>query len=342
MNLRVHKIASVAHRLGLGRDLALIAEARPARVGDVVAVRAQAEKRIYGDLELADGRMAKIFRGDCIVGALGSRRALKGFVGGPPERVAPGDRLAILNLGGLIGVPQISQHPDLGAPCPVEFLGFVAGADGQVATVASAALPMPQATDPLPPLVAVSGTCMSTGKTRAACEIIHELASAGFAIHGGKATGVACLRDTLVMGDHGALRTASFLDFGLVSTVAVEGIARYARALLNHLAAGGPDLVVLELGDGILGDYGVLEVLRDLRDAVRVHVLCAPDPVAAWGGREILTREGLGVDIVSGPCTDSVVGTAFVTSKLGLPALNACAEPHALGEAVQKMLEATT
>jgi hypothetical protein len=338
MKLHAHKIASVVHRLGLSREVEIITARRVVKDGDVIAVRAQAEKRVYGELEIANGRMAKIFRGDVIVGALGARRALKGFVGGRPEELGPGYNLAILNLGGVMGIPQGAQHPDLGAPCPVECLGFVADADGEVATVQRAALPPPPA-GPIPPIVAISGTCMSAGKTRAACEIIHELAAEGNRINGGKVTGVACLRDTLVMGDHGAEETCSFLDFGLVSTVAVPDIARYGRMIIHHLAAGRPDVVVLELGDGILGEYGVLDVLRDLKDCLRVHVVCAPDPVAAWGAREYLGREGIRIDIVSGPCTDSVVGTHFVTTELGLPAYNACVEPHALGEAVKRLLE---
>jgi hypothetical protein len=324
--------------LKLGRTVEIAPMHRPAADGDVVAVRAEAEKRVYGEVELAEGRMAKIFRGDIIVGALGARRALKGFVGCRPTELRPGDTLAILNLGGVIGVAESSSHPDLGAPCPVEFLGFVADRDGAVATVASAAIKAPDDV-PLPPIVAVSGTCMAAGKTRAACEIIHELSAGGRRIHGAKLTGVACLRDLLVMQDHGACRTSSFLDFGLVSTVGTSHIERYGRMVLRHLGSDDPDLVILELGDGILGDYGVLEVLKDLRDLMAVHIVCATDPVGAWGAQTYLAEEGIRIDVVSGPCTDSVVGVRFVQNVLGLPAVNACASPGRLGEVVNDMLE---
>ena len=337
MKQQVHKIASVVHRLELGREVTLLCARRAACVGDVVAVRAKAEKRVYGELELAQGRMAKIFRGDVIVGALGARRALKGFVGHCPPEAGPGDELAILNLGGVIGIPDVRQHQDLGAPCPVEFLGFVADGE-QPARVP--ALPMTElAAAALPPLVVVSGTCMASGKTRAACEIIHELSAAGMRIHAGKLTGVACLRDTLVMRDHGAIETISFLDFGLVSTVDVPQIARYGRAALAHLAAGAPDLIVLELGDGIMGDYGVCALLTDLRDAITVHVFCATDPPGAWGGREFLRGERIPIDVVSGPVTDNTVGAGFVRSRLDIPAVNACTSPAALVDEVRARME---
>ena len=339
MKLQVHKIASVVHRLGLGRTIEVMTERRVANDGDVVVVRAEAEKRVYGELELAEGRMAKIFRGDTIVGALGARRALKGFVGSRPHELGPGDRLAILNLGGVVGVPQISQHPDLGAPCPVECLGFVA-TDGAVATVASGALPEPPAVS-LPPLIAVSGTCMASGKTRAACEIIHELAAGGKRVNAGKLTGVACRRDPLVMGDHGAQRTSSFLDFGLVSTVCVPDIARYGRMILHHLAADELDMIVVELGDGFLGEYGVREILKDLRDDLSAHVVCTTDPVGAWGANKLLAEDGIRLDVMSGPCTDSVVGSSFVETELGIPGVNACAEPRRLAETVIGIINRT-
>lgn len=337
MKIQVHKIASVVHRLGLGREVELIAEARRAREGDVVAVVAKAEKRTYGELELAEGRMAKVFRGDVIVGALGARRALKGFVGACPARVKPGAELALLNLGGVIGVPRGSGHHDLGAPCPVEFLGFVA-VDGRVARVPSVAVPR-GARAAMPPLVVVSGTCMSSGKTRAACEIIHELAGRGIAIHGAKLTGVACRRDLLVMEDHGARRTASFMDFGLVSTVRSRAIARVGRDVLAYLAADRPDMIVIELGDGVMGDYGVMEILRDLRGGIGAHVFCATDPVGAWGGREFLAREGIPPDVITGPCTDTIAGIDFVRKNLGLPAVNACSHARELGRLVLKLME---
>jgi hypothetical protein len=334
--IQAHKIASVVHRLGLGREVELIAERRRAHVGDVVAVRAKAEKQTYGELELAEGRMAKVFLGDVIVGALGARRALKGFVGSCPSIVAPGDELVLLNLGGVIGVAQGSGYHDLGSPCPVEFLGFVA-IDGQAAKVPSVEVP-PDAPKKLPPLIVVSGTCMSAGKTRAACEIIHELSARGIRINGAKLTGVACRRDLLVMEDHGARRTTSFIDFGLVSTVNTRRLARVGRQALSYLATDAPDMIVLELGDGIMGDYGVMEILRDLRGDVGVHVFCATDPVGAWGGKEFLAKEGIGIDIVSGPSTDTIVGVSFMRTKLGVPAINACADPRALGKLVLKLM----
>ena len=75
------KIGSVVSVLGLQRQLAVVGERRRARVGDAVVVRALTDSATYNQLELPSGRLAKINPGDVVVGALGRRRALKGFVG---------------------------------------------------------------------------------------------------------------------------------------------------------------------------------------------------------------------------------------------------------------------
>ena len=36
-----------------------------------------------------------------------------------------------------------------------------------------------------------------------------------------------------------------------------------AKGIFNRLAAAKPDVIVAELGDGILGEYGVQDILRD-------------------------------------------------------------------------------
>ena len=85
------KVGSVVSKLALQKTLAVGGDRRRARAGDVVVVQALTDSATYNQLELPSGRLAKINPGDIIVGALGRRRALKGFVGDVPELVAAGD-----------------------------------------------------------------------------------------------------------------------------------------------------------------------------------------------------------------------------------------------------------
>ncbi len=74
--------------------------------------------------------------------------------------------------------------------------------------------------------------------------------------------------------------------------------------LIANLAQGEPDVIVLEMGDGLLGTYGVQALLADGGSAARSRavVLCAKDPVGAWGGVQAAARAlRLEVDVVTGP-----------------------------------------
>ena len=77
-----------------------------------------------------------------------------------------------------------------------------------------------------------------------------------------------------------------------MTTTADNGPA-LTRSLLSSLANSKPDVIVLELGDGLLGAYGVEAILSDesIRDALTAVVLCANDPVSAWGGAHILREQ---------------------------------------------------
>jgi hypothetical protein len=335
--VRVHKIASVVYRLGFQKEIEVTARLEP-RAGNTIVVRALSEKRVYSELELENGRMSKIFRGDVIVGALGRRRALRGFAGDVPKSLRVGDTVQLLNRGGVIG-GSASVHMDLGAPVACEVLGMpVRG--GEIVRLSDACLPPVKSLAglTLPPVVAVSGSCMESGKTLFLSEAIQELSKSGLTIAGGKVTGVACLRDLISMADHGASVTASFLDAGHPSTAGLDADTRVtiAKTVIAHLAASKPDMLLLELGDGIIGGYGVLDILKDqeFRDALRMHVFCSGDLVGAWGGQRFLAGHGLGIDLFSGPATDNTVGIEYLEREFKKPAINAHANPEAVAKAV--------
>jgi hypothetical protein len=166
---------------------------------------------------------------------------------------------------------------------------------------------------------------MNSGKTVAATEIIKQATHSGLKVAGAKMSGVAALRDTLNMQDHGAAATASFLDCGLPSTVGVEDLAPVAKAILNHLNSFEPDLIVVELGDGIVGGYSVDSILQDseIKQATSAFVFCASDYVGVIGGIAVLKNLGIEIDVVAGSVTDSQMGEDFVQDEFGINAGNA-------------------
>ena len=338
MRIHLDKIASITRNLNLGRWVTLAPEVE-AREGAVVAGRIHGEKAVYNQLEDVHGRMSVLHDGDIIVGALGHRNALQGYEGVMPEAVAAGDRLHLLNLGGVLG-HCVSSNPGVGAPFEVEVLGQVlvfpqfGNRTGQPAFIQTAAMPGKPDAGPVP-VVFVAGTCMNAGKTLAACALVRAFAQAGFLVGGAKLTGVSLMRDILAMQDYGAEAILDFTDAGVACTDAATA-PQAARVIFTELAARGMDLIVAETGDGILGEYGVQAVLSDpeLVGWGAAYVLCANDPVGVEGGvRHMKEAFGLNVDVVAGPATDNQVGERFVQT-LGLPARNARNHPHELGQLV--------
>jgi len=184
---------------------------------------------------------------------------------------------------------------------------------------------------------------MNSGKTYAATELIKQATRAGLKVAAAKLSGVACLRDTLNMADHGAVLTSSFLDCGLPSTVDVDDLAPMAKTIIARLNEISPDLIVIELGDGILGGYSVDTVFADaeLLEATAALVFCASDYVGAWGGIELLRRRGVEVDVISGSVTDSRMGSDYITTQFNVPAANARREGETLFDLVMAKVQTT-
>jgi hypothetical protein len=341
------KIASVTSRLALDRN-AVLGDEIPAEAGTVIAARVLNAKSTYNTLEDVHGRMVALHPGDVIAGALGHRDALYGHAGRVPDAVAVGDELRLLNLGGVIGQTDPVQGGTMEEPFRLEVLGsglefpYFGRRVGLPAQIARAALPVrvPHP-DELPPLVALVGTSMDAGKTTAAAALVRALVRRGLTVAAGKMTGVSLRRDVLMMQDCGARPVAIFTDFGVVTTNRDNAVSA-AHGLVGHLAESRPDLIVLEMGDGLLGTYGVDALLSDplLASAIRSVILCAQDPVGAWGAVELLReRYRLQADVVSGRVTDGSTGMRFCQEQLGLPGWNALRDGERLAETVLEAIE---
>src|SRR5262245_1359046 len=337
----VDKIASVTQACSLGHEVRIASDI-PAEEGVVVVVEVLNNKSTYNTLELTSGRMAKVGKGDIVVGALGHRKALFGYSGHIPESVKPGDIVQMQNIGGVIGTCD-SVNPDKGKPFDCRVLGvalhfpYLGERIGVPARVGSIKLDFNAPLDTHGvPVVALAGTCMEAGKTAAACAIVSRMRHRGLIVDAFKATGVSLRRDILAMEDAGARRSMIFTDLGVISTTRANGPA-LTRTMLTELSAGKPDVIVFELGDGLLGSYGVDAILDcpDIRAALSGLVLSANDPVAAWGGVKLL-RDRFGIEpcVVTGPATDNKVGVEIIEQQLGVPARNAMSDGAALGKRV--------
>lgn len=338
----VDKVGSITQALSLGRELRIETQNIPAEEGTVLVVEILTSKSTYNTLELTSGRMAKVSRGDIVVGALGHRQALFGYSGHLPESVKEGDIIQMLNIGGVLGICD-SANPDKGKPFDCRVLGvvlqfpYLGERIGVPAKVGYKQLDYNAKVDTRGvPVVALAGTCMEAGKTAAACAIVARMRHRGLNVHAFKATGVSLRRDIMAMEDAGAKKSAIFTDYGVVTTTAKTGPA-ITRTLLTEMAQGEPDVIVFELGDGLLGAYGVEAILldQDIKASLTSVVLSANDPVAAWGGVKLL-REKFGIEpsVVTGPSTDNAVGVNIIRDQMKVHAWNAMTDGVALGDCV--------
>jgi hypothetical protein len=330
MKIDVARFASVTSPLELSGPVE-VQKQGTTEPGQLVVVRALTENTFYPDLELVSGERVRIRKGDVIAGVLGSRQALRGFVGYAPYRVSAGDKLHLLNLGGVIG-RFVSGHKDLGDPIRVEVIGV------SKRNLREAALPKVEMLTHAPPIILICGSCMSVGKTATIEEVIKGLTRQGLKVGGAKVTGVGCLKDTMRMKVAGAVKTYSFLDCGVASTVDTDDVAGIARSIVAKMA--DLDAIVMELGDGIVGHYNVEGFFEDrvLMSHIDAVVFCASDLTAALGGKVVLGERGVPITVVSGPATDTEAGVTWLEKTLGLRAANSLTEPAKLLEILTPVL----
>lgn len=343
----VDKIGSATKNVPLKKELRIQDEII-SESGYIVVGRIKGEKTTYNTIENTNGRQVTLHDGDILVGVLGHRNALLGYSGVVPENIKVGDTLHVLNLGGVIG-KCTSVNSSVGKPFEFEVLGSVlvfpefGNRVGVPAHVKMNAL-----TNNIPlketrnvPVIYIAGTCMNAGKTTASCEIIRYLNSAGMKVGACKLTGVSLLRDVLNMSDYGAEFHASFVDAGIVTTDE-KTAASTAHEIISYLSGTEAEVIIAELGDGILGMYGVQNILSDkeLMERTGIFILCANDPVGAWGGVQLLKNDyGINVDIISGPTTDNDVSKSFIEETLKIKSLNARRESKKLGEEIHARLK---
>jgi hypothetical protein len=172
------------------------------------------------------------------------------------------------------------------------------------------------------PVVAIAGTCMNSGKTAAACAIVSRFPAQR---RRRRRVQVDRRRAAPRHPRDGRLGRAPRRDvLGLRHLCDdVEERARRSRAACSTSSSDEkPDAIVFELGDGLLGAYGVEAILRDKEIVARITamVLCANDPVGAWGGAQAAAR---GVrhraDVISGPATDNQVGIDIIRTRRTSP-----------------------
>lgn len=289
------------------------------KAGDLVLAKV---KRLgqHKRLELVNGRRARIFIGDAIVVAYGNRYAPDQFEAVVPEDLGPCHLIA---AGGIAG--QLThKHERMSHPTAIEPVGILTNDEGRALNLKDYAIAVRTNSRPLPPVIAVVGGSMNTGKTTAAASLVHGLTLAGFNVSAGKVTGTGSGCDVWHMMDAGAHRVMDFLDAGYPSTylVAPSEITAIFETLLSHLNAEGTDFIILEVADGLFQTETSNLIASDqFRRKVDAVLYTASDALSAVHGVEMLHRWGVPVYGVSGLISRSPLGMREVLDAINIPVL---------------------
>jgi hypothetical protein len=309
-----------------------------ARDGYLIAVRLLDHKPTYNQVELRDGTFVTIDKGQILIGTLGERQALRGYSGIVPRKINKGDVLHILNMGGIIGLCQ-SAYPSFGPAMQAEVLGAVMINDGdnlKHASISDHAIEWKDSLGESAPIIAVTGTCMNVGKTLAASLLVKELSQRGYRVAAGKLTGASLMRDTRSMKKNGAIDCINFTEAGLVSTTH-QNVLPMAKGVIAQLNKSNPDVIVVEFGDGIIGPYGVDNLLidKELQQHIAIHIAATQDLTGCWALDHLFKSQyNRSISLITGPVTDNIVGINYIQNTLGIKAVNAVQNPEKLTDCV--------
>lgn len=281
--------------------------------GDYVVARVT--KRPSPDVRMENpvGRRVELMEGETIVGALGTRRATRGFVGGWRD-VGDDGLMNVLTGGGVLG-RATSVSPYSPTPIEVEYAGHVVDG-GDVARMQDHAVGSDVNLNT--PVVLVLGTSMSAGKTMSGRVVTRVLVENGYDVAACKLTGAGTYGDILSMGVAGAEPIYDFVDAGLPTTVVPETTYRDAvRPLLGEMQSA--DVVVAEVGASPLEPYNGEAAVDLVEDDVEFTLLCASDPYAVVGIEDAFGHEP---DLVAGIATNTTAGVNLVEELTDCPALN--------------------
>ncbi len=325
------KFSSVTSKLDL-KNTIQIKQFSEVKTGDVIMAEVLSQNAAYPYLEQTDGELSTLEVGDKIIGVLGARRALRGFVGYSPTKLDKNNQLSLLNMGGVIGC-CVDSAVGLGAPPQLKYLGTVVDDQG-VVNLNRSVLPHTPSILESRPIILILGTCMNVGKTFTATNLISAATQAGYKVGAAKIAGVAAIKDLQCFKNMGAIDVKSFLDCGIPSTVDTEDLAPIVKDIINALKG---ELLIIELGDGIMGHYKVETVLvdKEIMSKVTSVVVCAADLAAAFGAKQYLDEFDIKIDIFSGPVTDNISGSQYIEEKWEVPAINGFKFPDHLFKLLQ-------
>lgn len=316
-----NKIGSVLKNINLRKKIKISKKIK-SDIGAVIAVKILKVNQKYNKLELFNGRQVILTEEDIVIGALGNRMASSAMTGFVPEDLQPYDRIHILNIGGVMGLCK-DFNILLGSATECEVIGSVLDNKDRPLNINQfKKIKISNNLKSKTPAIAVIGTGIDSGKTTVSSFMIKALKSYFKNINACKLAGSAAQKDLYSFKDNGADKVYDFVDAGLPSTSAINSkiIVDTARSIINYVSVKS-DIIFLELGDGLHGDYGSKNILKDkdIQNIIKVYIICALDIPGAINIIENLKKLSIknSYFIISGPLTNNYTVLKNSLSSLG-------------------------
>jgi len=300
-------------------------QVRP-QAGDVVLARV-AQIGQHKRLEAPISRRAALFVGDEILVAYGNRYAPDQFEALVPDDLSPTHLAA---AGGLAGT-VVAASAGMEEATALEPIALVATGERRLRlrdhAPLDAARPSERSALKRPPIIAVLGSSMNSGKTTTLAYLARGLAGSGMSVAAGKVTGTGAGGDALLFADAGAFRVLDFTHFGHASTYQLPGAAvrELFGAMLAELCAepSGPDVVLVEVADGVYQSetHHLLHAPEFLQRIDGV-VFAAADALGAAAGVRTVHEAGVLVAAVSGRLTAAPLSAREAAQAVPVPVLD--------------------
>jgi len=311
--------------------------ASPAPVaGDVALVRVESTD-FHKHITTAENRRLRLYPGAQFVGVFGNRYAAAAF----EAEVQGTANLNMLTGAGMIGTVK-SKHYQVAEPTRLSLVGFLRDTNGGRLNLKQRLFhPTPERRLPRN-LIYIVGSGMNSGKTTTAARMIKSLCNLGIDVAACKLTGSVSNRDQDEMTAAGEHPVIDFSDFGFPSTYLCpkEELLQLFYAMMNELAPRDPDVVLVELADGLLQrETAMLLSTPEIQKASRGVILAAGGSLSALWGVDRLRRLGHTVVAVSGKFTSSPLSMReFTENDSNIPVASSADNGDELAVRVQAML----
>ncbi|MFD1210946.1 DUF1611 domain-containing protein [Arthrobacter sp. GCM10027362] len=300
--------------------------------GDVVLARVVRIGQ-HPKLESPASRRQALFIGDEILVPYGNRYAADQFLAKVPAGLDPCHLIAAGGVAGLV----VAQHASMGQPTQIVPVGLLADGAGVLNLSRLAPHRLGQAVAGAdreaaflhrPPVIAVLGTSMNSGKSTVLSCLVKGLSAAGMTVAAAKATGTGSGNDPGMYVDAGAARVLDFTDFGIPTTFELDygSLQAVFTGLVAALTDADTNVVLVEIADGVYqGETSRLLADPLFRAVVDRVVFTAADALGATAGLQVLRAADIQVTAVSGVLTSSPLAVREAAEAIDIPVLETVA-----------------